>query len=180
MPPSGTEPQGIEAARLRLRYAGYCMRCDRIVERSSDGSCAAAGHDPDLVYGRIRLASDEPLPSLPRFNIGAFLIPFIWGPAHGQWAGFFFLPIWLFADNTIRSARQVGGVLVWASAAVVALTLGFQFYFAWRANGLAYRRVCDTMSVEDFSRRQRIWAAAGVIAFAIAAIWVVAYETYLR
>jgi hypothetical protein len=156
------------------------MQCDRIVERAPDGSCAQAGQPAEVVYGQIPLGASEALPCLPRFNVAAFLVPFIWGPAHGQWAGLFFLPIWLFVDNTIRSAREVGGVLVWASALVVAATLAFQFYFALRANGLAYRRVCDQLSVEAFVRRERFWAVGGIVAFLLAAAWVVAYESLLR
>ena len=35
---------------------------------------------------------DEFLKGLPRFNIGAFLLPPIWGAAHGFWVTILFYP----------------------------------------------------------------------------------------
>ncbi len=61
---------------------------------------------------------------LPRFNLAAFLMPPIWGPAHGQWVGALFLPIWLFADSAIASAVRMGGAMWIAAVLVAAGTLG--------------------------------------------------------
>lgn len=153
-------PAGIEAARVHLRHAGYCVHCDRIVERAQDGSCPA-GHPAEGVTGRILLADDAPVPGLPRFNLAAFLIPPIWGPAHGQWAGAIFLPLWLFADSVVRSAGVAPGG--WAGAVIVlTATLAAQAWFGKRANGLAWRRVCDRVGVDEFGARQRVWAAVAV------------------
>lgn len=154
------EPGGLEKARLYLRQAGYCVLCDRIVEREKDGSCPAE-HPAEAVTGRIPLDEDESLPCLPRFNLAAFLIPPIWGPAHGQWAGAVFLPIWLFVDSIVATAGE-GPLMAGAAAVVVAVTLAFQAVFARRANGMAYRRVWDQMTVDEFVRRQRLWAFAAV------------------
>lgn len=171
------EPKGIEAARLVIREAGYCVLCDRIVERLPDGSCPSE-HPAEAITGRLVLRPDEPVPALPRFNLAAFLIPPVWGPAHGQWVGAIFLPIWLFMDSIIATADR--SRFGWAVAVfVVAATLTFQFFFARRANGLAYRRVWDKMTVEQFVARQRVWAWVS-IPLALALIgWAVYFRLVL-
>ncbi len=153
-------PAGADAARLDVRVAGYCVVCNRIVVRAEDGSCPS-GHDATVVQGRLVLADDEQVPHLPRFNLAAFLVPPVWGPGHGQWAGAVFLPMWLFMDSVVASAEGRGGLAVGA-AAVVAITFGMQAWFASRANGLAWRRIADRVSVEEYLRRERIWLAVCV------------------
>lgn len=146
------------AARLELRSAAYCVLCNRIVERSGDGRCAA-GHPPQALTGKLPLQEGQSLPQLQGFNWAAFLLPAVWGPAHGQWAGLFFLPIWLFVDSSVASA-SVNSVTLAVAVIVVATTLAFQAVFARRANGMAWRRVWASMSVEEFTRRQRLWTLA--------------------
>lgn len=170
-PAAGT----LDDARLGLRSVGYCALCDELVERDADGCCPAQ-HPREAIAGRILLLPEEPVPSLPRFNWGAFLIPFLWGPAHGQWVGAIFIPIWLFMDSIIRTA--VGGVPITkvVAAIVVALTFAFQYFFARRANGVAFRRVMGHVTVEEYTRRQRVWAVVGVpIAIALVA-WAVWFD----
>ncbi len=170
---------GIDDARLELRSVGYCVLCERLVERGSDGTCAA-GHPAEAIHGRMLLTAEEPVPVLPRFNLAAFLIPLIWGPANGQWVGALFLPIWLFADSAIASAAQRGG-LMWIAAGVVAAgTLGFQYFFARHANGVAFRRVMGRLSVAEYLRRQRLWAIAAVPAAALLLGWAVYFDLVLR
>jgi len=142
------------------RHAGYCVACDRIVEYADDGGCSN-GHPFGAMAGDIVLAEAEAVPALPRFNLAAFLIPPIWGPAHGQWAGAILLPIWLFADSILRNAAVTPGG--WAGAAVVvSVTLAMMGWFGKRGNGLAWRRVADRVPVERFVRTQRIWAIVAV------------------
>lgn len=157
---AGGEPAGHQEPRIVGRFAGYCVLCDRIVEREAGGGCPA-GHPPWAVTGHLALGPDEPVPRLPRFNLAAFLLPPIWGPAHGQWAGAIFLPLWLFADSVVRTAAH-GLVTAIAAVVVVGLTLAGMAWFGKRANGLAWRRVWDRMSVDEFVRRQHIWACACV------------------
>jgi hypothetical protein len=162
----------LDDARLDVRFAGYCVYCDHIIERNPDGSCPK-GHPSDGVTGRIVLVDDDPVPRLPAFNWAAFLIPFIWGPAHGQWVGAIFLPIWLFVDSILASARS-GGVASAVGAAVVAAgTLAFEWFFAKRANGVAFRRVIGGQTVEEFARRQRLWAMAAVPSALLMAGWAI-------
>lgn len=160
---SGAEvpPAGLEAARLDVRRAGYCVFCDEIVERTPEGGCAK-GHPAEGISGRIVLDDDEPVPVLPRFNLAAFLIPMIWGPANGLWAGAIFLPLWLFTDSIVRSSAQMGVAGRVAAAGAVVMTLAMAAWFGKRANGLAWRRVCGRVGVADFAARQRLWAVFSV------------------
>jgi hypothetical protein len=134
--------------------------CDRIVERQPDGTCPA-GHPPDTLTGAVPLEAGQPVPQLPRFNVAAFFLPPVWGPAHGLWVGAIFLPIWLFADGAVASASR-GGIAAIGGVAVGVLTFAFQLFFAKRANGLAWSRVCDRMGIDQFVRRERVWAFACV------------------
>jgi len=151
----------LDDARLDVRVAGYCVYCDHIIARAEDGSCPK-GHPADGVTGRIVLVDDDPVPELPAFNWAAFLLPFVWGPAHGQWVGVVFLPIWLFADSIVGTAGRGGGAATIGAIVVMVCTLAFEWFFAKRANGLAFRRVIPTQSAEEFARRQRLWTMAAV------------------
>jgi len=162
----------IDAARVEFRTAGYCVLCDRIVELRADGGCAdRPEHPAAAVTGKLVLGAQDVVPRLSRFNLAAFLIPPIWGPANGQWAGAIFLPIWLFMDSVIASAAGRGAAMSAGAGLIVAATLSAQAWFAKRANGLAWRRIWDRVSVDEFSRRQRLWALAAVPLFAIVIAW---------
>ena len=163
---------GIDDARLDVDFAGYCAYCDRIVVREADGSCPE-GHPAEGVAGRIVLVDGEEPEQLPRFNVAAFLLPFIWGPAHEQWVGAVFLPIWLFLDSIVATAGKGGVPTTIAAVMVVTLTLAFQAFFAKRANGVAFRRVIGRMTVSDFARRQRAWAWGAAPAAALMIAWMV-------
>jgi hypothetical protein len=126
------------------------------------------------------LSADEPVPVLPRFNLAAFLIPLFWGPVNGQLVGALFLPIWLFADSAITSAIQRGGWM-WIAAVVVACgTLGFQYFFARHANGVAFRRLIGRVSVDEYLRRQRLWAIVAVPVAALLLGWAIYFDVVLR
>jgi len=172
--------EGLEAARVEVRSAGYCVLCDRIVECTPQGGCARnPEHPSQAVTGRVVLGSDEPVPVLPRFNVAAFLVPPVWGPANGQWAGAIFLPMWLFMDSVIASARGRGPALAVGAALIVTATLGAQAWFAKRANGLAWRRVSERLSVDEFVKRQRMWAVASIPLFVLLVGWGVYYRAVL-
>jgi hypothetical protein len=153
---------------------GHCLTCNAMIVRSEDGSCPQ-GHSPDAVAGFIELAPGQPLPHLPGFNWGAFLIPPIWGVAHGLWSGVFFLPLWAFVDSVIRSTLTMAlwvRALSWLSLLV---TLGFQYEFGRTANRLAWRRACRRMTLGEYVRVQRLWAVGGGLAFAGLAAWIAVF-----
>lgn len=169
----------IDDSRLELRTAAYCVLCDALVERRSDGTCPAS-HPAQALTGRIVLEPEAPVPSLPRFNLAAFLIPPIWGPAHGIWAGAIFLPIWLFADSVIVSAVRYGERGQWIGAVLVVLaTLTFEYFFARRANGVAFRRVMHKLTAEEYARRQRTWVIVAIPIAAALIGWGVYFDTVL-
>lgn len=114
-------------------------------------------------------------PALPRFNWAAFLIPPVWGLAHGQWAGVFFLPMWLFVDNVLRGPQLLGAASVVGGWLLAAATLGIQAAYAAHANEHAWRRVAGTMTVERFVRAQRRWAVAGTVSVALMVAAVVSH-----
>lgn len=171
-----TGAQGVEAARIELRTAGYCAFCDRIVERTSTGGCPQ-GHDGAAVVGRILLAPGQEPPALPRFSVAAFLLPPIWGPAHGQWAGAIFLPLWLFLDNTVRAAVEHPSGLTLPPAIVASLaTVAAMLWFGKRGNGLAWRRVSTRHSPAEYARRERVWTVLSVPLFLVLAGLAVYYD----
>jgi hypothetical protein len=179
-PGYGVDCGTLDDARLDLRHVGYCAYCDRLVVRAPDGSCPVEGHGSRALTGRMVLLGDEPVPVLPRFNLAAFLIPPLWGPAHGQWIGVAFLPIWLFMDSVIGVAGYGGNVTRVAAAIVVGLTLAFQVWFGRRGNGLAFRRVWDKMTLEAFVRRERVWAIVSVPVAVALVSWVFYFHLVLE
>lgn len=173
---TNTRVEGVESARITVRTAGYCAYCDRIVERASTGGCPS-GHPAAAVVGRIVLAPGQEPPALPRFNLAAFLIPPIWGPAHGQWAGAIFLPLWLFLDNTVRAAVQhPSGFTVPPAVVASAATIAAMLWFGKRGNGLAWRRVSDRRSPAEYARRERVWTALSIPLFLLLAGLAVYYD----
>lgn len=112
---------------------------------------------------------------LPRFNWGAFLIPYIWGPAHGQWPGVFFLPALAFVDNVLRGNHSLGAWGTAVGMAMVVSTLVLLFLFATYANRFAWPRAARRMTLDTYLYRQRLWAVAGVVVALGMAVWIWAY-----
>jgi len=172
----------LAAARLALeddRDVGFCVVCDRFVERGASGECPL-GHSPHLVAGDHLLKPGEDLPTMPRFNIAAFLIPPLWGVWYGQWAGVFFVPLWIFTQNAWEAVQ--GRSFAWyvPAYAILVVNVLFMLFFARKANGLAYRHVCKKQSLQTFLARQRIWAAAAVVFWVVVIAWQVAWRMGVR
>lgn len=127
-------------------------------------------------------AEEKLLEGVPRFNVAAFLMPPIWGPAHGIWATIVFYPLWILADTAFVNALQhrtplaiVVGVLVFVL--MTALTAAF----AVVSQPFALRRALSLgVSKETYLRRQCIWAAVSVIVGAVALIVATYYNLFLN
>lgn len=121
-------------------------------------------------------AEERFLKGLPRFNVGAFLLPPIWGPAHGIWITILFYPAWLVADNAFYAAWSAPTPLsvtlavligVILAAVTVAFAIVAQPYAAHRAERLGVSRA-------TYLRRERWWAigcAVGAVAMLALATW---------
>lgn len=107
-------------------------------------------------------AEEEFLRGMPPINIGAFLLPPIWGPAHGMWATIVYYPIWLFADNVFYAAWSERTPLAIGVGAVVFVTLlAITLVFARLSQPFAaHRAVARGISKERYLKRERVWAVA--------------------
>ena len=113
-------------------------------------------------------AEEKFMEGIPRFNIGAFFMPAIWGPAHGIWAAIIFYPLWLIAAFEQRTVLSIA-IAVIVFAITVAITVAFTLIGQPIA---AHRAVSRGKTKEDYLKSQRVWAvvcvAIGVIALAAA------------
>lgn len=114
------------------------------------------------------------LQGIPRFNVGAFVMPAIWGPAHGIWAAIIFYPLWLIADNMFYAAYTAQTPMSIALAVVAfAVTLVVTVAFSLIGQPIAaHRAAARGKSKEEYLKTQRIWAVVciviGVVALAAA------------
>jgi len=58
-------------------------------------------------------------------------------------------------------------------------TIAFQAYFAKRANGVAWRRVAARVSIDEFVRRERVWALVCVPIGGALLAWALYYRLVL-
>ena len=106
------------------------------------------------------------LQGTPRINIGALLIPPIWGPAKGIWATILWYPLWVFADNCLFawwSTNTVEATVFGVLTLVLLVVVTVLFAILSRPYA-ALRAVQKGKTKEEFQRAERIWAIAGVIA----------------
>lgn len=117
-------------------------------------------------------AEERFLKGVPRVNIGAFLMPAIWGPAHGIWVTILYYPLWLLADNCFVGAFVARTPLSIAFAVIVAVALfAMTLAFSIISQPLALHRAVDMgISKETYLRRQRIWAIAMAVVAAVALV----------
>lgn len=119
-------------------------------------------------------AEQKFMSGVPRVNIGALVMPGIWGPAHGLWACIFFYPIWLFADNTFYAAWVEPSALSLTLAAIVfVLLLGLQVVFGILSQPYAWHRAAAAgKTKEKYLSQEKVWAVAmvavGVVFIAVA------------
>lgn len=119
---------------------------------------------------------------LPRFNIGAFFLPPIWGPAHGIWITVLYYPAWLFLDNMLYTAyanpTTINAVLAVSILAIyIAVTAAFailsQPYAAHRAEDMGKTR-------EQYLKSERIWAVVCILVGLLMIAFASYYNVFLR
>lgn len=119
---------------------------------------------------------EEYLEGMPPINIGALLMPPIWGPAKGLWLTILWYPLWLFADNCLFTWWSQGTPLATVIGIItlvllIAATVGFARLSAPYA---ALRAVQQGKTKEEFQRGERKWIIGG----AVIAVIFLAIATY--
>ena len=127
-------------------------------------------------------AEEKWLKGLPRINWGAFLMPGIWGPAHGFWVCILFYPLWVFIDYLIYGAYI--NPEPWAIAiAVIAgvILFGITLAFAIVSQPFAaHRAEAKGVSREKYLKRERIWAVVCFLLAVVALAWATYYNLEVR
>ncbi len=113
---------------------------------------------------------------LPRVNVGALLMPAIWGPAHGFWVTILFYPAWLVADNVFYAAYEDPTPLsIIIAALTFVILLGVTVAFAIVAQPLAaHRAEARGVTRAEYLKRQKVWiivSAIIAVAFLGVATW---------
>ena len=119
---------------------------------------------------------EEYLEGMPPINIGALLMPPIWGPAKGLWLTILWYPLWIFADNCLFTWWSQGTPLativgILTLVFLIAATVGFARLSAPYA---ALKAVQKGKTKEEFQRGERMWIVIG----AIIAVLFLAVATY--
>ena len=130
-----------------------------------------------------QIAEEEKfLKGLPRVNLGALLMPGIWGPAHGMWVAILFYPLWVFADNIIFNAYLNPEPIAIALAVIVGVAMiAFSVAFAIVSQPFAAHRAENRgVSRETYLKRQRIWAIVSFVLAVIAIAWATYYNLEIR
>ena len=130
-----------------------------------------------------QIAEEEKfLEGLPRMNIGAFLMPGIWGPAHGFWPCILFYPLYLFLDNLLFSAYvnpQPFAIVL--AAIVLVLFIVVSVAFALISQPIAaHQAAAKGVSRERYLRRERIWAVVSIVLAIAALAWATYYNLNIR
>jgi hypothetical protein len=120
--------------------------------------------------------ANEYLEGTPKLNIGALLVPPLWGPAKGIWATILWYPFWVFADNCLFAWWSTGTVLatvvgVLTLIITIAVTVAFAYFSRPYA---AIRAIRQGKSKEEFQRGEVRWAIIG----AIVAVLLLTLATY--
>ena len=122
----------------------------------------------------LLLEESEPLPHLPKMNWGAFFMPALWGPGHGQWYLILMYPILIFLDNIVYTAVQAGGLYILLAVACLACMLAFLIVYARGANMAGYLRVSHAKTVDEYLKGEKRWAW---VMIAVAVVFIV-FATY--
>lgn len=124
----------------------------------------------------------ELMKGVPRFNIGAFLLPPIWGPAHGIWITILYYPAWLFMDNILyETYRNPTPLLVIAALAASLALLALTIAFAVFSQPYALKRALSLgKTKEKYLSNQRKWAIGCIVGAALMLGWATYYNLNIR
>ena len=128
-------------------------------------------------------AERELLEGVPPINIGALLVPPLWGPGHGSWLTILWYPLWIFADNMFYSA--------WKYPSAFSVAFGLLTFVALVAFTLLYARLMQPralhraieekgMTKEEYLRAERKWAVACAIVGAVFIVGATYYNVVMR
>lgn len=119
---------------------------------------------------------DEYLEGMPPINIGALLMPPIWGPAKGLWVTILWYPLWVFADNCLFTWWSQGTPLATIIGILtLVLLIAATVVFAKVSTPVAAMRAIQKgKSKEEFQRGERRWIVIG----AILAVLFLGFATY--
>ena len=119
---------------------------------------------------------------VPRFNLAAFLLPPIWGPANGIWATILFYPAWLFIDNLLYAMYSDPSVMSVAIALSALLLLVLvTVFFALVSQPYAWHRAHDRgKSKQQYLASQRKWAVGCIFGALAMLILATVYNLTLR
>lgn len=130
-----------------------------------------------------QIAEEEKfLEGLPRVNWGAFIMPGVWGPAHGFWVSILFYPLWVFLDYLIFGAYINPEPWTIAFAAVgIVVTLALTIVFAIVSQPFAAHRAENNgLTREEYLKRERIWTVVCIIIAIAALAWATYYNLDVR
>ena len=157
-----------------MRYAGLCRDCKDFVELDDKLNPRDCGHTKDRIAVALLLGESEPLPHLPKMNWGAFFMPALWGPGHGQWYLILMYPILIFLDNIVYTAVQAGGLYILLAVACLVCMLAFLIVYVRGANMAGYLRVSHAKTVDEYLKGEKRWTWAMI---AVAVVFIV-FATY--
>lgn len=142
---------------------------------------ADRGETPELSDEEIA-AEQRFLEGLPRVNLGALLMPGIWGPAHGLWVCILFYPLWLFADNTFYGAfTQRTTLSVILALVVFVLLVAVQVVLGILSQPYAWHRAYnDGVSKEDYLKREKVWACCMALVCIVFVVIATYYNLAIR
>ena len=119
---------------------------------------------------------------VPRFNLAAFLLPPIWGPAHGIWATVLFYPAWLLVDNLLYamySAPSVMSVAI-ALSALLLLALVTVFFALISQPYAGHRAHAHGKTKQQYLAAQRKWAVGCIFGGLAMLVLASVYNLLLR
>lgn len=123
------------------------------------------------------------LEGVPTFNIGALLVPPIWGPAHGSWITVLWYPVWIFADDMFYTAwRYPSAFSIVIAVLTFAILLGATLLFSRLMQVRALHRAIDERgkTKAEYLRTERRWAVVCAIIGAALIAGATYYNLFLR